>query len=92
MQPPSLRTTTLNLIEEGAMAVVQKALPEEMAMTIGDETLTGQGDRQPFSVAPKPRVWVWPRPEPFTSRDSDGGEVGQQGGRKGRQVCHGSSI
>ena len=92
MQSPSIRPTTLDPIKEGAMAVVQQMLSEEVAMTIRDEALTRQRDRPRFDVAPERQVWVWPRPEPLAPRDSDGGEVGQQGGGEGRQVGHGSCI
>ena len=77
VEPPSIRPITLDPIEEGAMTVIQQALPEEVAMTVCDEALTRQRDRSRLDVAPERQVWVWPRPEPLASRDSDGGEVGQ---------------
>ena len=83
VEPPSIWPTTLDPIEEGAMTVVQQALPEEVAMAVRDEALTRQRDRPRFNVAPERQVWVWPRPEPLAPRDSDGGEVGQQAWRQG---------
>ena len=77
MEPPSIRSTALDPIEEGAMTVVQQALPEEVAMTVRDEALTRQRDRPRFDVAPERQVGVWPRPGSLASRNSDGGEVGQ---------------
>ena len=58
MQSPSIRTTTLDPIKEGAMAVIQQTLPEQAAMTIRDEALPHQRDRLRFDVAPKRQVWV----------------------------------
>ena len=92
VEPPSIWPTALDPIKEGAMTVVQQALPEEVAMTIRDEALTRQRDRPRFDVAPERQVGVWPRPGPLAPRDSDGGEVGQQGGGEGRQIGHGSCI
>ena len=59
MQSPSIWPTTLDPIKEGAMTVIQQALPEEVAMTIRDEALTRQRDRPRFDVAPERQVWVW---------------------------------
>ena len=92
MESPSIWPTTLDPIKEGAMTVIQQMLSEEVAMTIRDEALTRQRDRPRFDVAPERQVWVWPRPEPLAPRNSDGGEVGQKRGGKGRQVGHGSCI
>ena len=77
VEPPAIRPTTFDPIKEGAMTVVQQALPEEVAMTIRDEALTRQRDRPRLDVAPERQVGVWPRPESLASRNSDGGEVGQ---------------
>ena len=45
VQSPSVWPTALDTIKEGAMTVFQQALPEVVAMTIRDETLTRQRDR-----------------------------------------------
>ena len=92
MQFPSIRATALDTIKEGAMAVVQQMLSEKVTMTIRDEPLTRQRDRHRLDVAQERRVRVWSPPEPFVPRNSDGGEVGQQGGSEGLQVGHGSCI
>ena len=55
VEPPSVWPITLDPIKEGAMTVVQQALPEEVAMTVRDEALTRQRDRPQFNVAPERR-------------------------------------
>ena len=58
MQSPSIWPTTLDPIKEGAMAVIQQMLPEEVAMAVRDEALARQRDRPRFDVAPERQVWV----------------------------------
>ena len=53
VEPPAIRSITFGPIEEGAMTVVQQALPEEVAMTVREEALTRQRDRSRFNVAPE---------------------------------------
>ena len=58
MKSPSVWTTTLDPIEEGAMVVIQQMPSEDVTMTIRDEALTRQRDRPQFDAAPERRFWV----------------------------------
>ena len=58
VEPPSIRPVAFDPIEEGAMAVIQQALSEDVAMTIRDEALTRQRDGPRFDAAPERRFWV----------------------------------
>ena len=56
VEPPSIWPTTLDPIEEGAMAVIQQMPSEDVAMTIRNETLTRQRDRPQLDVVPERQV------------------------------------
>jgi hypothetical protein len=92
VEPQAIWSATLDTIKEGAMAVLQQMLSEEMTMAVRDEALALQDNRLRPAV---PFEWKFRHrisPEPLAPRDSDGGEIGKQGGSKSRRVDHGSCI
>ena len=77
VQPPSIWSTALDPVEEGAMALFQQSILEVLTMAFHDEVFAcKRACQRPVPVFRR-RVRHRAYPEALTSRYSDRGKVGQ---------------